>query len=270
MSELRSVLDQLGATAADALSNSELAAEIVETVHAQQMLDVLIAGWTKTLADRDGHAELGYPSPTAFLTPSGPHVGRSRQTGRLQGPGCKQGTRRIPGLGRRAALHRPGPPSVRRGRVGPRRIPGCRRSTGRTVGRLVGHRYRQGGRILASGRGRPRRTRPRETAEPARLVLVEDHQWDAASGRMAHCNCRRSLRGRTGCQHTATWRRRPPDTSPTSTRRLGGPCAGTQVAPRAGAHQGTDQTTDSTTKLGVAASPPPRKRLPHHPDQPPY
>jgi hypothetical protein len=71
MSELRSVLDQLGSTPADVLSNSELAAEIVEAVHAQQMLDVLIAGWTKTLADRDGHAELGYPSPTAFLTHQG-------------------------------------------------------------------------------------------------------------------------------------------------------------------------------------------------------
>ncbi|MGH8943579.1 MAG: DUF222 domain-containing protein [Acidimicrobiia bacterium] len=67
MSELRSVLDQMAAVADENLTVEELASDIVELTHAGQILDVLVARKTREIADRRGHVEMGYPSPTAFL-----------------------------------------------------------------------------------------------------------------------------------------------------------------------------------------------------------
>lgn len=67
MSELRSVLDQMKAVDDDRLAVSELAADIVELSYVSQMVEVLRARKTKNLADRGGHHDLGYSSPTAFL-----------------------------------------------------------------------------------------------------------------------------------------------------------------------------------------------------------
>lgn len=50
------------------LSIDELAADIVELSYVEQMVEVLRARKTKNLADRGGHHQLGYSSPTAFLT----------------------------------------------------------------------------------------------------------------------------------------------------------------------------------------------------------
>ena len=72
MSELRSVLDQLGSAEVDRMSVEELAGQIVEAVHGQQMLEVLVASWMKSLTDRGGHLDLEYPNPTALLA----HLGR--------------------------------------------------------------------------------------------------------------------------------------------------------------------------------------------------
>lgn len=80
MSSLRSVLDDVSSLDTAELSNSELAAELAEVIHARQSLDVLLAAWMKTLADRGGHVELGYSSPTAFLVDhSGSSPGRAKQ-----------------------------------------------------------------------------------------------------------------------------------------------------------------------------------------------
>jgi hypothetical protein len=67
MSELRSVLDQIAAVADESLTVEELATDIAELSYVGQMVDVLVARKTKQIADRAGHAEMGYPSPTAFL-----------------------------------------------------------------------------------------------------------------------------------------------------------------------------------------------------------
>jgi hypothetical protein len=67
MSELRSVLDQMAAVADENLTVEQLASDIVELTHAGQILDVLVARKTREVADRRGHVEMGYPSPTAFL-----------------------------------------------------------------------------------------------------------------------------------------------------------------------------------------------------------
>lgn len=72
MSELRSVLDQLGSIDPDGLSPEELAGEMAEAIDGQQRLEVLIAGWVKSISIRGGHTEMGYPNPTAMLT----HLGR--------------------------------------------------------------------------------------------------------------------------------------------------------------------------------------------------
>ena len=72
MSELRSVLDQLGSIDPDELSPEELTGEMSEAIYGQQRLEVLIAGWVKSISDRGGHTEMGYPNPTAMLT----HLGR--------------------------------------------------------------------------------------------------------------------------------------------------------------------------------------------------
>jgi hypothetical protein len=67
MSQLRSVLDEMAAQDDHCLTSEELAAEINELSHSGQMIEVLMARKTKTLTDRGGHEDLGYPSPTAFL-----------------------------------------------------------------------------------------------------------------------------------------------------------------------------------------------------------
>jgi hypothetical protein len=72
MSQLRSVIGELTALAPNDLSLDELAAEISEALHAQQQLEVFVARCVKTLTDRAGHVNLGYPNPTAMLT----HLGR--------------------------------------------------------------------------------------------------------------------------------------------------------------------------------------------------
>jgi hypothetical protein len=81
MSQLRSVLDQMAAVAGEDLTIDELETEITEIIHACDVLDVLLAKHLKSLADRRGHEELGYQSPTAFLKHQGPHVGGSRPPG---------------------------------------------------------------------------------------------------------------------------------------------------------------------------------------------
>jgi hypothetical protein len=53
------------------LSADELASAIAEALHGQQLLETAVAGWVKNLADRKGHVDLGYPSPTAFLMHQG-------------------------------------------------------------------------------------------------------------------------------------------------------------------------------------------------------
>ncbi|MGB7860946.1 MAG: DUF222 domain-containing protein, partial [Acidimicrobiia bacterium] len=67
MSELRSVLDQMAATDTQMLGAEDLAGLIVEALHGQQQLEVLVARWTATLSEREGHQHLGYRSPTTFL-----------------------------------------------------------------------------------------------------------------------------------------------------------------------------------------------------------
>lgn len=72
MSAIRSALDELAAEPNDRSSVDELVGDIEELLHVRQMVDVLIAGKVKSLADRGGHVALGYPNPTALLT----HIGR--------------------------------------------------------------------------------------------------------------------------------------------------------------------------------------------------
>lgn len=72
MSQLRSMISELTSFDPDDLSTEELVAEITEALFGQQLLQTAIAGWVKNLADREGHVDLGYPSPTALLT----HLGR--------------------------------------------------------------------------------------------------------------------------------------------------------------------------------------------------
>ncbi|MFP4555101.1 MAG: DUF222 domain-containing protein, partial [Actinomycetota bacterium] len=67
MSQLRSILEELVSFDPNDLSIEELAAEITEACHGQQILQTAVAGWVKSLSDRGGHHTLGYSSPTAFL-----------------------------------------------------------------------------------------------------------------------------------------------------------------------------------------------------------
>jgi hypothetical protein len=67
MSQLRSILDQLGLVDPEALTVDELDVEITELVRGLEFLDVLLAKHVKELSDRNGHAQLGFPSPTAYL-----------------------------------------------------------------------------------------------------------------------------------------------------------------------------------------------------------
>lgn len=72
MSAIRSALDEFAGTSDENLSVDELAADIAELAHVGQVVDVLLARKTKSLADRGGHLTLGYPNPTALLS----HLGR--------------------------------------------------------------------------------------------------------------------------------------------------------------------------------------------------
>lgn len=68
MSELRSAVTELTAVDPDRLSPTELAEGVVELSHVGQMIEVLRTRWVRSLTDRGGHTDLGYSSPTAFLT----------------------------------------------------------------------------------------------------------------------------------------------------------------------------------------------------------
>jgi hypothetical protein len=67
MSQLRSILDQLGLVDPEVLTIDELDVEITELVRGLEFLDVLLAKHVKAFSDRNGHARLGFPSPTAYL-----------------------------------------------------------------------------------------------------------------------------------------------------------------------------------------------------------
>ena len=68
MSQLRSVLDQMAAVSADDLTTSELDSEIEEIASGQQALEVLLADRVRSLSERGGHSDLGYSSPTNYVT----------------------------------------------------------------------------------------------------------------------------------------------------------------------------------------------------------
>lgn len=72
MSELRSVLDHMAAVANEDLTVADLHAEVEEILNGRRMLDVLLATRVKGLAHQNGHAELGFTSPSSYLA----HVGR--------------------------------------------------------------------------------------------------------------------------------------------------------------------------------------------------
>jgi len=67
MSAIRSALDEMFTGDDGELSAEELAADVVELSHVAQMVDVLRARKVNSLAERGGHHDLGYSSPTAFL-----------------------------------------------------------------------------------------------------------------------------------------------------------------------------------------------------------
>ncbi len=67
MSAIRSALDEMLAFDDKELSVGELAADVVELSHVAQIVEVLRARKTSSLAARNGHHRLGYSSPTAFL-----------------------------------------------------------------------------------------------------------------------------------------------------------------------------------------------------------
>jgi hypothetical protein len=80
VSQLRSVLDQMTSVVTEDLSIEELDAEIEEIVHARDSLNVLLAERVRNLTGRGGHHDLGYSSPTAYLTDRGRmSPGRARQ-----------------------------------------------------------------------------------------------------------------------------------------------------------------------------------------------
>jgi hypothetical protein len=79
MSELRSLLDQLSAVDIGQMSVEMLDEDIDELVYGRQMMDVLLAQRVRGMTDRGGHVELGYPSPTAYLTGKGMSAGRARR-----------------------------------------------------------------------------------------------------------------------------------------------------------------------------------------------
>lgn len=71
MSQLRSAIEEMTSFDPSMLSAKELAVEIGEALHGRQLLEAAIATWTKNLADRGGHLDLGYSSPTNLLADVG-------------------------------------------------------------------------------------------------------------------------------------------------------------------------------------------------------
>ncbi|HUG31648.1 MAG TPA: hypothetical protein VMM14_02045 [Acidimicrobiia bacterium] len=67
MSGIRSALEEMAGVEDRVLSATELASDLVELAHVGQMVEVLQARKVKSLADRGGHGDLGYSSPTALL-----------------------------------------------------------------------------------------------------------------------------------------------------------------------------------------------------------
>lgn len=67
MSQLRSVLEEIAATALEDLTVDDLAAEISEVAYGIQTLEVLMTRLVASLTDRGGHHSLGYSSPTYLL-----------------------------------------------------------------------------------------------------------------------------------------------------------------------------------------------------------
>lgn len=71
MSQLRSLIAEISSFDPNDLTIAELAAEITEALYGQQQLETVVAGWMKNLADRGGHHDLGYSSPTTFVVDQG-------------------------------------------------------------------------------------------------------------------------------------------------------------------------------------------------------
>ena len=67
MSQLRSILDQLALVDPEALTTDELDVEITEIIRGREFFDVLLAKHVKALSNQNGHTQLGFPSPTAYL-----------------------------------------------------------------------------------------------------------------------------------------------------------------------------------------------------------
>jgi hypothetical protein len=64
----------------------------------------VVAKWVKSMADRGGHREIGYPNPTAMLTHLGRMSGGHAHTGGGACQRIRQGSDGPRGLGRRSAL----------------------------------------------------------------------------------------------------------------------------------------------------------------------
>ena len=43
------------------MTAEELAAEIAEAIYGQQVIEVVVAKWVKSMAGRGGHTKIGYP-----------------------------------------------------------------------------------------------------------------------------------------------------------------------------------------------------------------
>ena len=67
MSQLRSILEEVAATALEDLTADDLAAEISEVAHGIQTLEVFMAQLVARLTVRSGHQSLEYSSPTNLL-----------------------------------------------------------------------------------------------------------------------------------------------------------------------------------------------------------
>ena len=63
----RSVIKDSASFDPNDLSHEQLASVITEALDGIQFLETEVAGWVQNLADRGGHVDLGYPSPTALL-----------------------------------------------------------------------------------------------------------------------------------------------------------------------------------------------------------
>lgn len=80
MSSLRSALDEMAAADNRDLSPHELNADVSELLEAQRLIEVQLAEKVKAQSDRGDHAEMGYPSATAYLMhQGGMSAGRARR-----------------------------------------------------------------------------------------------------------------------------------------------------------------------------------------------